>query len=471
MNKLLLLLATLIMLGACKQVEIDQIIVKRSSNLNGALSAQIELGEEKLSLDLIDNENILNFDTKKLSSLDFKLSFKNQIVINDSKFNPTAKIYLTGKLSDKIVKIKDGEVKINGEKLSDINCRNIVKIEKVAKTLILDLTKFESLASCSGDDINLYKAESVGVRDLNPNEDSLFRGNYFSLEDDEKFGKSFTDDFLKNNKDSVLDSDHATSEYIQDLMQKIARVSDMPDLEPKAYVINANIMNAFALPGGYVFVFRGLIDKVQDESELVGVLGHEWAHVTARHGTENMSRSIRSIGSALILAAAAQGVAAVKKEDKYKLIADLVGGAAIGGAYLSILNKGRKAELEADRIGSQYSQRLNFEPWGIAKMFQTFKKESSNKEVTTLEQLMSSHPQHDDRINQVATLSSMFYASERGDYVVSTNDFDFARDELLKIAADSSYGSDITGKAFVESLNKKIKNVIKSHVKDDEESN
>jgi Zn-dependent protease with chaperone function len=464
-----LLLATLVMLGACKQVEIDQIIVKRSATLNGSLSAQIELGDEKLNLDLADQESTLNFDTKKISSLDMKLSFKNQITINSSKFDPSAKIYLSGKISEKSVKIKDGEVKINGDKLSDVNCKNTINVEKISKTLVLDLTKFDSLASCKGDDIDLYKASSVGDRDLNPNEDSLLRGNYFSLEDDEKFGKEFTDNFLKTNSKSVLDTDHPTSEYIQELMQRIADVSDMPDLAPKAYVINANIMNAFALPGGYVFVFRGLIDKVQDESELVGVLGHEWAHVTARHGTENMSRSIRAIGSALILAAAAQGVAAVKKEDKYKLIADLVGGAAIGGAYLSILNKGRKAELEADRIGSQYSQRLNFEPWGIAKMFQTFKKESSNNEVTTLEKLMSSHPQHDDRINQVATLSSMFYTSDRGNYVVSTNDFDFARGELLKIAADTNYGSDITGKAFVDSLNAKIKAEINSHVKDEEE--
>ena len=104
-----------------------------------------------------------------------------------------------------------------------------------------------------------------------------------------------------------------------------------------------------------------------------------------------------------------QLVAAVKEEEKYKMLADVISAAAVGGAYLSILNKGRKAELEADRIGSQYSERLNFEPWGIAKMFQTFKEKSNSGKVTTLEKLTSSHPTHDERIDQVAYLSSLFW--------------------------------------------------------------
>jgi Zn-dependent protease with chaperone function len=461
-----LMLATLVMLGACKQVEVDKIVIKRSAEFSGDLSAKVEIGEETHTINLTDEVSEFGFPTQKVSSVDFKLKFRNSVEVNKERISSKADIELTGKIGKDGVKIKDGDVELNGKHLSNINCKNIVKVENKERTLIVDLSSFKSLASCQGSDIELYRSADIGKRNLNPNEDSFLRGNYFSMEDDKKFGKEFTDDFLAKNKESVLPTDHPTSVYIQDLLTKVAEVSDMPDLEPKTYVINADIMNAFALPGGYVFVFRGLIDKVHDESELVGVLGHEWAHVTARHGTENMSRSIRAIGSALLLAAAAQGVAAVKKEEKYKIIADLVSGAAIGGAYLSILNKGRKAELEADRLGSQYSLRLDFEPFGIAKMFQTFKEVSGNRSVTTLEKLTSSHPQHDERIEQVSTLSSMFYQDEKTNYVVNTSDFDYAKEEMLKVAVSDSYGSEITGKAFVEALDSKMKNEIEKAVQE-----
>ncbi|OUR97892.1 hypothetical protein A9Q84_06765 [Halobacteriovorax marinus] len=462
-----LLLMLMLLVTACNEVEINQIVIKRNAAVSGNLKGSLELGDEKIKFDLVDSEQVINLDTHKISSVYMKIKYKNLLTINDDKFSPEAEISFKGKIKEKKVVVSDGDVEIDDEDLSGVNCKNTMTVTKEDKTLIIDFTKFTSLLSCSGKKLNLYGPNEIGTRDLNPNEDSFFKGNFYSLEDDEKLGREFTEDFLAKNKGSVLDQDHATSEYIQNLMEKIAQVSDMPDLTPKAYVINANIMNAFALPGGYVFVFRGLIDSVQDESELVGVLGHEWAHVTARHGTENMSRSMRSIGAALLVAAAAQGVAAVKDEDKYKVLADIISVAAVGGAYLSILNKGRKAELEADRIGSQYSQRLNFEPWGIAKMFQTFKKNSTSGNATTLEKLTSSHPTHDERIDQVANLSSLFYDQGKVDYVTNTTDFDIAKEELLAIAADTKFGSEITGKAFVEGLGKMIKTEIHSHFKED----
>jgi predicted Zn-dependent protease len=92
-------------------------------------------------------------------------------------------------------------------------------------------------------------------------------------------------------------------------MERIAAGSEIPNLKPRVFVINANVLNTFALPGGNVYVFRGLIDSAQSEAEVMGVLGHEWAQVTARYGTKGMSKTIGTIfyakGAEIALRAAA----------------------------------------------------------------------------------------------------------------------------------------------------------------------
>ena len=102
--------------------------------------------------------------------------------------------------------------------------------------------------------------------------------------------------------------------YLQRQMDKIANVADVPrtshkknnigqemNIRPKVHVVNADVLNAFALPGGNIYVFRGLLERAESIDSVMGVLGHEWAHVTARHGTKNVSRSIKMIYGSLII--------------------------------------------------------------------------------------------------------------------------------------------------------------------------
>jgi predicted Zn-dependent protease len=243
-------------------------------------------------------------------------------------------------------------------------------------------------------------------------------------------------------------------------MERIAEHSDTPDLVPRVRVINADVLNAFALPGGYVYVFRGLIERAPDLHSVMGVLGHEWAHVTARHGTRGMTRGIRAIkvgiGIALIGVIGAEFI-----DDDKQLLKQIVQGSSValglGGAQLYILSRGRKQELEADRLGSQYAQSAGFKPTGIATMFREFKRLAPQGN-STLEKALSSHPHHDERIDKNLIYSSLFYpkANSKDQFTITVNNeqinYQDALAQLSSMEIPSKVESQAVASAFVQTL-------------------
>lgn len=160
----------------------------------------------------------------------------------------------------------------------------------------------------------------------------------------------------------------AVKKYVVSLAQRVAKASDLR-VPLNVTVLNTKEINAFALPGGFLFVQRGLLEAAENESQLAGVLAHEIAHVTARHGNRLMKRS--TIASIIYQAAE---IAAVI----------LTGGAASIGTYyalqygfyglglvlsLDILGVSRDFELEADQLGVQYAWNAGFDPNGFIKFF------------------------------------------------------------------------------------------------------
>ncbi len=149
--------------------------------------------------------------------------------------------------------------------------------------------------------------------------------------------------------------DHAAvSRYVNDLGQRLAKVSEMPNLKWTFTVLDDPIINAFALPGGYVYVSRGLIGLAENEAELAAVLGHEIGHVTARHTAQRYSKSVLTgIGSTIL------GI--------------VVGGPAgdianyAGQAYLASYSRGH--EMEADMLGMRYMTRLGYNPKASSTFF------------------------------------------------------------------------------------------------------
>ncbi len=145
--------------------------------------------------------------------------------------------------------------------------------------------------------------------------------------------------------------DPALDRYVSSLGKLLARTSEMPDLAFTFTVLDSPIVNAFALPGGYVYVTRGLLALADDEAELAGVLAHEIGHVTARHTAERYGQTILAQGTAL-----GAGL----------LLGEAAGDLTGAGAMLFVRSWSRDQEHEADLLGVRYLSRVGYRPQAMA---------------------------------------------------------------------------------------------------------
>jgi predicted Zn-dependent protease len=155
-------------------------------------------------------------------------------------------------------------------------------------------------------------------------------------------------------------------------------------------------INAFAIPGGAIYVHTGTIQKAKDVSELAGVMAHEIAHVTARH-VAHLYRRQRNTGVAAQLATI---LVAILSGNPYITNAANLGTSVLGTAYLSTFT--RQAESEADALAVETLIRAGYDPDGMVSFFHTLKKES--EAGMQLPQFLSSHPATDERIASVRAM-------------------------------------------------------------------
>src|SRR5688572_14085977 len=186
--------------------------------------------------------------------------------------------------------------------------------------------------------------------------------------------------------------DQAIQEYVNAVGQRIARNSDLPDMVWTFTVIDEGSINAFTTGGGYVYIHRGLLAYLNSEAELAAVLGHEIAHVTARHPARGQSKSV---GANL-------GVLAAIILTGSPAVADM---ASIGAAAW-VQGYGRDAESEADAIGMKYMVRAGYNPRAMREVFEAFKAQESfeinsaraeGRQPQIYHGVFSSHPAPDDR--------------------------------------------------------------------------
>jgi predicted Zn-dependent protease len=161
--------------------------------------------------------------------------------------------------------------------------------------------------------------------------------------------------------------------YVNSVGQRIAGVSHMPSLEFHYTALNHDSINAMALPGGYVFITKGMLEQLSSEAQLAAVLSHETAHVTARHSAQAMSTQI---GMDLALSVAGQ------KASRGAM--DIAG---IGSQLLS-LNYSREQEMQADSFGLDYMTRASYDP---AAMIEVIEMLEGQNRVRPIE-FFSSHP-------------------------------------------------------------------------------
>lgn len=193
---------------------------------------------------------------------------------------------------------------------------------------------------------------------------------------------------------------------------------DNPKLPWEFTLLDSDVVNAFALPGGKVFVSEGLMTMMSNEAQLAGVIGHEIGHVTARHVNDRMAQAY---GIALVGAIAMQ---ATKDSDYSKLTSVIVG---VGGqGYL--LKFSRSQELESDRLGMRYMSRAGYDPMAQLQVMQILD-EVANASSSMPPEFLSTHPYPETRIEQVKDLLKTRYASTQ-----DNPDFSLYEDRFQRIA-------------------------------------
>ncbi|MFD1216846.1 M48 family metalloprotease [Microbulbifer celer] len=183
--------------------------------------------------------------------------------------------------------------------------------------------------------------------------------------------------------------DPALQDYVSGVGQKLARVSDQPNLPYEFVVLNNSTPNAWALPGGKIAVNRGLLVLLEDEAELAAVLGHEIVHAAARHSAAAMTQQQILGAGVAILGATTQNTA----------YGDLVSlGSQFGGsAYIA--KYGRDNELESDKYGMKYMAAAGYDPSGAVDLQKKFVELSKGRQSGGLDALFASHPPSQARVD------------------------------------------------------------------------
>jgi predicted Zn-dependent protease len=217
-----------------------------------------------------------------------------------------------------------------------------------------------------------------------------------------------------------LYGDAAAQRYVAELGAGLAAVSERPDLPWTFRVIDDPVVNAFALPGGYVYVTRGIMAHFNSEAELVSVLGHEIGHVTARHGVERLSKAQ--------LATVGIGIAAIASED----FRDWAG-LAQQGLGLLFLKFSRDDERQADDLGLRYLVRGRYDPREMPRVFNTLDRlgEVSGQRLPGW---LSTHPAPANRAERIAEQVAALSPDEAGGKV--------ERDAYLARLDGMPYGAD-----------------------------
>jgi beta-barrel assembly-enhancing protease len=239
--------------------------------------------------------------------------------------------------------------------------------------------------------------------------------NFYSLEKEIALGKQLAQQVERQSK--IL-KDPVVSEYINRIGQNLVRNSDAK--VPFTFkVIEDPQVNAFALPGGFLFVNSGLILKADTEAELAGVMGHEIAHVAARHGTRQATK------------------AEIAQLATIPLI--FMGGAAAYGIYeasgllvpMAFLKFSRNIEAEADYLGVQYMYKTGYDPTAFVDFFEKIET-LEKRRPGTISKLFATHPPTEDRIKKVQKEIAEIL-KPRPEYLVTTSEFNDVKERLAML--------------------------------------
>lgn len=184
--------------------------------------------------------------------------------------------------------------------------------------------------------------------------------------------------------------------YVNDLGQKLARVSDRPTVDYDFTVLDSDLINAFAAPGGFIFVTRGLLESIDDEAELAMVLGHEISHVAALHGVQIIQKEM---GQNALTILGTVGAAIVAGPEAMLMVANT----ADLFSSLYLLGYSREKELEADNLGLQYILRAGYDPQAALAFLEKLE-EGDPEEAQGWDLYFRTHPSTKERIEIIENM-------------------------------------------------------------------
>jgi predicted Zn-dependent protease len=221
--------------------------------------------------------------------------------------------------------------------------------------------------------------------------------------------------------------------YVSDIGMRLAKSSERPNLPWTFTVVDQPVVNAFAVPGGFIYITRGILAYLDTEAQLVGVMGHEIGHVTARHSAQQYTRQIGGTLGLVALGIFAPGVAQSFGQ---------IGSQALG---LLFLKYGRDDELQSDSLGAKYAAANNWDPRGVPAFLATLSRLSEGSEKG-IPNWLSTHPEPAARVDEIQPLVQQLTAGG-GSYVVD-------RDEYLRRIDGMIFGDNpdqgvVRGSAFL----------------------
>ena len=228
---------------------------------------------------------------------------------------------------------------------------------------------------------------------------------------------------LQIKKEYGVYQDPKLTAYLDGLYQRLGKLSHRPNLPYQFKVVDVSVVNAFAVPGGYVYFTRGILASLNNEAELAGVMGHEIGHITARHSAQQMSRAqLAQIGL----------LAGMVLSDTFRALSDAVG-LGVGMLFVSF---SRENERQADDLGVEYASKAGYDARQMANFFETLEKMNPGSDKTGLPSWFSTHPSPEEREKTVRERAAEWQKQ------LGLKDPKINRDQYLKEIDGLVYGED-----------------------------
>lgn len=222
-----------------------------------------------------------------------------------------------------------------------------------------------------------------------------------------------------------LYADQRLTGYVDEMGQRLGTLSHRPELDWHFNILDVSVVNAFAAPGGYVYLTRGILATLNSEAELAGIMGHEIGHITARHSAQQISKA----------QVAQYGLAGVSFGLGILGIPGLSNLAELGVGVL-FLKFSRDNEREADSLGVEYATKAGYDASQMADFFETLKRMESKSDRSGLPSWFSTHPSPEDRERSIRTQSKQMQQK------VGLKDAKIAWEDYLRAIDGMVYGDD-----------------------------